>query len=111
MPTILPVDANNYPVPVLRLRPGAAQNIAVSTTSVRCATAFNTETRVVGIYATSAMFVRFGDSTATAATTDHYIPADTYMDVSVAADDLQSFSYVAAIRNATDGILYISEKY
>jgi hypothetical protein len=111
MPTVLPVDANNYPVPVLRLRPGASQNLAVSTSSVRCATSFNTETRIVGIYATSAMFVRFGDSTVTATTGDHYLPADTYMDVSVAADDLQSFSSVAAIRSATDGTLYVSEKY
>jgi hypothetical protein len=110
MPTVLPVDANNYPVPVLRLRPSAAQTLAVSSTSAR-STVFNTDTRVVGLYATTAMFVRFGDNTVTAAATDHYLPADTYMDLSIAADDLQSFSYVAAIRTATDGILYISEKY
>ena len=111
MPTILPVDANNYPVPVLRFRPGAAQILSVSSSTARNGTAFNNDTRVIGLYATTAMFVRFGDNTVTAAATDHYIPADTYMDVSIAADDIQTFTYVAAIRSATDGTLYISEKY
>ena len=111
MPTLLPIDANNYPLQVMRLRPGFAQSVAVTSTSARNASAFDSETRVVGLYATVAMFVRFGGNTITAAVTDHYIPADTYMDISVAGDDTQSFSYVAAIRAATDGTLYISEKY
>lgn len=111
MTTLLPVDANNYPLPVLRLLSGGAKTITVTSASARTATAFDTETRVIGLYATTAMFVRFGNSSITAAATDHYLPADTYMDVSIAGDEMQSFTHMAAIRAAADGTLYISEKY
>lgn len=111
MTTLLPVDANNYPVPVLRLLSGGAKTISVTASSAKTATAFDPETRVIGLYATTAMFIRFGNSAVTAAVTDHYLPADTYMDVSIAGDETQSFSYVAAVRSVADGTLYISEKY
>lgn len=111
MTTLLPVDANNYPLPVLRLLSGGAKTVAVTASSARTATAFDAETRVVGLYATSAMFIRFGNSSVTAASTDHYLPADTYMDLSIAGDETQSFTHIAAVRSATDGTLYVSEKY
>jgi len=111
MPTSMPNDINNHSIPVLRLRPGASQSVAVTSTSARTATPFNTETRVVSLYATTAMFVRFGDSTVTAAATDHYLPADTYMDVAVGAGRTQTFTSIAAVRSASDGTLYVSEKY
>lgn len=111
MPTLLPIDDNNYPLPVLRLKPGASQTVSVTSTSARNATAFDAGTRVVGLYATTAMFIRFGTSSVTAASTDHYLPADTYMDIAIAGDDTQTFTHVAAIRSASDGTLYISEKY
>ena len=111
MTTLLPVDANNYPLPVLRLLPGGAKTIAVTASSARSSTAFDIETRVVGLYATTAMFIRFGAGTVAAAATDHYLPADTYMDVSIAGDDIQSFTHIAAVRTIADGTLYVSEKY
>lgn len=111
MTTLLPVDANNYPVPVLRLLSGGAKTIAVTASSARTSTAFDVETRVVGLYATTAMFIRFGSNTVTASATDHYLPADTYMDISIAGDETQSFTNIAAVRSVADGTLYISEKY
>jgi hypothetical protein len=110
MATMLPVDGDNNTIPVLSLRPGASQNVAVTASSARSATAFNTDTRVIGLYATVPMFIRLGDNTVTATTSDHYLPADTYMDVSVAANEKQKYTAIAAIRNSSDGTLYISEK-
>jgi hypothetical protein len=109
--TMLPTDANSNPIPALRLRPGAAHTISVTATSARNTTAFNAATRVVGVYATQPMFIRFGDNTVTAAATDHYLPADTYLDISIAADDVQSSTNLAAVRAVADGTLYISEKF
>lgn len=111
MTTLLPVDANSYPVPVLRLLPNGAQSIAVTATSARVTNAFDIETRVVSVYATAAMFIRFGNSSVVATTADHYLPADTYMDIAIAGDETQSFTHIAAIRSASDGTLYVSEKY
>lgn len=111
MSTLLPTDLNNNPIPVMRLRPGYAQSVAVTASSARNATAFDSLTRVIGIYATVPMFVRLGGNTVTAAATDHYLPADTYMDISVAGSTTQSYAYIAAIRSSSDGTLYISEKF
>lgn len=111
MSTLMPVDANDLPMPVLRLRPDAAHAVNVTATSVRNSTAFNAATRVITLYATSAMYVRFGSNTVVATSADHYIPADTLIDLSIAGDDKQSFTHLAAIRAASDGILYVSEKY
>jgi hypothetical protein len=111
MSTLLPTDANNFPIPALRLRTGASHTIAVTATSARNSVAFNAATRVISLCATVPMFVRLGDNTATAVVTDHYIPAETVIDIAVAGDDEQTASYVAAIRLASNGTLYVSEKF
>jgi hypothetical protein len=110
MPTLFPVDNNNAPIPVLSLLTGGSHSIAVTATSARNSVAFNSETRVIGVYATVPMFIRLGSSTATAVNTDHYLPADTYMDLSIAADEKQIATHIAAIRAVSDGTLYVSEK-
>ena len=109
--TLLPTDTNNNPIPVMRPRPGFSQSVAVTATSARNATAFDPATRVVGLYATVPMFVRLGNSSVVATTTDHYLPADTYMDISVAGATAQSYSHIAAVRASSDGTLYLSEKF
>ncbi len=77
--TLLPTDANSFPISALRPRTGASHTIAVTATSAAIPVAFNAATRVIGVYATTAMFIRIGDNTATAVNTDHYLPADTYL--------------------------------
>jgi hypothetical protein len=109
--TLLPTDTNNNPIPVMRLRPGFAQSIAVTASSARNTTAFDSLTRVIGVYATVPMFVRLGNSSVTATVTDHYLPADTYMDIAIAGSATQSYTNIAAIRAVSDGILYVSEKF
>ncbi len=111
MSTLLPTDANNFPIPALRLRTGGSHAITVTATSARNATAFNAATRVISLYATVPIFVRLGDNTATAVATDHYIPADTSLDIAVAGDNEQTATHIAAIRASSDGTLYVSEKF
>ena len=52
MTTLLPTDVNDNPIPAIRFKDGAAHNITSSLTSARNSTAFNTETKIISIYAT-----------------------------------------------------------
>ncbi len=110
MPTLLPTDENNNPIPALRLRDGGAQKITVTSSSARNATAFDADTRVISLYSTSPVYVRFGGPTVTATSSDHYFPANVYYDISIGGEDAAHFTYVAALRTDTDCTLYISEK-
>lgn len=110
MPTILPTDENNNPIPALRLRDGGAQKITVMGTTARNATAFDADTRVISLYATVAVYVRFGGVSVTATNTDHYFPANTYYDIAIGGEESKQYTHIAVIRADTDGVLYISEK-
>lgn len=111
MTTLLPVDADNRTIPAMRLKSGAAHTIAVSATSARNATAFNAETQVVSVFATVPVFVRFGTSTVSAATTDHYFPANTYYDFAIAGGEKgPRFTHAAFVAASGTGTVYISEK-
>jgi hypothetical protein len=109
--TLLPRDADDRAIPALRLRPGAAQTVSVTSTSARNATAFNAETRVIGIYATVPVYIKPGDSSVTATSSDHYIPAETYMDIAVGGGVPDQYTHAAFIRASSDGTVYISEKF
>lgn len=110
MTTMLPRDADNTPIPALRLKPGGAQVIAVGNVTARNAVAFSADTRVIGIYATGPVFLRTGGGSVTASATDHFIPADTYIDLSLGGEKQSRHTHVAAIRAASDCTLYLSEK-
>ena len=110
MPTILPTDENNNPIPALRLRDGGAQKITVTSSSARNATAFDANTKVISLYATSAVYVRLGGSGVTATSSDHYFPAGVYYDIAIGEEESGHSTYIAAVRVDTDCTLYISEK-
>lgn len=110
MPTLLPTDAKGNPIPAVRLKSGGAHQIAVTSTSARNATAFGSDTEIVSLYASGAVFIKFGDSTVTATTSDHYFPAGVYYDFSIGGGDVKQYTHVAALRADQDCILYISEK-
>ncbi len=110
MPTIMSIDADNNPIPAVRLRTGGAHSISVTASSARNATAFNADTRVVSLYATGPVFVKFGTSSVTAATTDHYFPAGIYYDIAIGGGKTDQHTHLAAIRADADCTLYISEK-
>lgn len=111
MSTLLPTDENDRPIPALRLRPGGAHSIAATATSARNTSGFNAETRIVSVFTTVGVFLRFGANTVTAAATDHYFPPNTYYDFAVGGGDFPQFTHLAVLRaDAADGIVYISEK-
>ncbi len=111
MTTLLPTDADNNPIQALRLKSGGAHSIAASGTSARNATAFNDDTKIVSLYATSPVYVRFGASTVTAAATDHYFPEGVYYDFAVSSGSKGAkVTHVAVLAVSAAGTVYISEK-
>ena len=109
MPTLMPTDDNNNPIPALRLN--TAHAINATATSARNANAFAADTQIISICATVAVFVRCGSSTVTATTADHYFPAGFYYDIAIGGDGQKQTTHIAVLRaETTDGIVYISEK-
>lgn len=110
--TYLPLDLNENVIPALRLKTsGGAHSIAASTSSARNATAFNAATRVVSVYATGPVYLRFGGSSVTAANTDHYYPTGVYYDFALGGDKIAFFTHLAVLRAGdTDCVVYVSEK-
>lgn len=103
----MPIDGGGNPIPAMRLRSEGSHKFSTSSTTARNTTAFNSDTRVVSLYATEDVYIRFGGSTVTAAATDHFFPAGVYYDFAIP----KGTTHVAAIRDSADGTLYISEKY
>ncbi len=113
MTTLLPQDADNHVIPALRLRtPGGAHALTVTATSIRNSVSFSSETKIISLYATVPVFLKFGDAAVTAAATDHYFPVGVYYDMAISGggDKGAHYTHMAALRAETDGIVYISEK-
>ena len=110
MPTILPLDSDNHPIPAIRLKPGGAHAIAASVTSARNAIAFDSETKIISLYATDAVYVKFGDENVTATASDHYYPSGIYYDFSLGGDKVPHYTHVAILAVAADCTVYVSEK-
>ncbi len=111
--TYLPLDNDEHVIPALRLKAtGGSHAVTATTTSARNPTAFDANTRVVSLYATGNVYVRFGGSTITAATTDHYFPTGVYYDFAIGGGGkVGQFTNVAVLRaDASDCTVYISEK-
>lgn len=111
MPTLMPTDDNNHPIPALRLKDGGAHSIAATATSARNSSGFGADTQVISICPTVAVYVKCGSSSVTATTSDHYIPAGLYYDIAIGGDGQKQTTHIAVLRaEPTDGIVYISEK-
>jgi hypothetical protein len=109
--TVLPLDKDKNVIPAMRLKAsGGAHSIAATVTSARNSTAFSSNVRVVSVYATGPVYMRFGDSTVTATSTDHYFPAGVYYDFAIGGDKVGQFKNLAVLRADTDCTVYISEK-
>lgn len=106
MTTLLPQDANGEPIPAMRLIEGGAHSIAAAATAAKNSTPFKETTKVVSVYATVPIFLKFGDSGDNAATTDHFFPDGVYYDHATGGK-----KHLSVIRSGgTDGTVYISEK-
>lgn len=105
-----PKDADGVTMQVLRPMetPGAHQ-ISFTASSARNSTVFNTVTRAVQLWATEDAFIRFGDSTVTAVTTDHFLPQNQMMLYAIGGDSVAQSTNVAAIRDTTNGTLHVTE--
>lgn len=110
MSTFLPQDSNDYPIPALRLKNGGAHAVASSASSARNGAAFDASTRIVSLYATNGVYVKFGDASVSATSSDHYFPAGVYYDVSIGGDKTAHYTHVAVLAADGDGTVYISEK-
>jgi hypothetical protein len=109
MPTLMPTDDNNNPIPALRLT--TAHVISATATTARNATSFAADTQIISICPTVPVFVKCGSSTVTATTADHYFPAGFYYDIAIGGDGQKQTTHIAVLRaEATDGVVYISEK-
>lgn len=109
MTTLLPVDSDNNAIPAMRLAAGA-HHISSTNSSARNSSAFADGTRVVSVYATEAVYIKFGGSTVTATSSDHYFPAGVYYDFAIGGDRTGHSTNLAVLRVSTNGDVYISEK-
>ena len=111
MTTILPIDANDNAIPALRLKDNSAHNIsAVTGLSTVNATAFSSETKVVSIYATGGVYMRFGESDVVATSSDHYFPEGVYYDFAIGGYGVDHTPYVAVLAADANCNVYVSEK-
>ena len=110
MTTLLPQDQNDNPIPALRLKENGAHSITVGAASARNGTAFDSQTKIISLYADVPVYLAFGDSAVTATTSDHYFPAGIYYDVSIGGDHSVHYTHVAVLQTTQAGTLYISEK-
>lgn len=110
MPTLLPQDSDSNIIPAMRLMQGGAHKISATGSSTRNSADFNANTRVVSVYATEPVYIKFGDSTVTATATDHYFPAGVYYDFAIGGDRTGHYTRLAVLRVTGDGDVYISEK-
>lgn len=110
MTTLLPTDADDNPIPAVRFKNGGAHAISSGISSVRNSSAFDGDTRVISLYATEDVYIRFGDSSVTASTSDHFFPKGTYYDISVGGGRTAQYSHIAVLQVSAAGTVYVSEK-
>lgn len=106
------MDADNNIIPALRLRSGGAHTIAATGTSARNTTAFDPDIKVVSVFATGGVYLRFGGSGVTAAASDHYFPEGVYYDFAISGGDSKGprFTHLAVLAAGANCTVYVSEK-
>ena len=110
--TSMPTDSDNNPIPALRLRPDAAHAIAAGTSAGRNTIPFDSKTKVVSVYTTQPVFLKFGDQNVQATSADHFYPTGIYYDFAIGGDKVGHATHLSAIRaDTTDAVVYVSEKY
>lgn len=113
MTTLLPRDDDNNIIPAMRLLDGGAHSIAASATSNRNASAFASTTRVVSVYATGPVFLRFGKDSVTATASDHHYPDGVYYDFALSggiSGKSIHYTHLAVLAADENCTVYISEK-
>lgn len=109
----MPKDQNGYPIPALRLSTGGAHAINATATATRNTSDFNTNCRVISLYATENVYVEVGDATVEATTSSHFFPKGVYYDVALIDDNVSKIrdTHISVLKyGADDGVLFVSEK-
>jgi len=112
MTTLLPKDADNNIIPALRLKDNGAHNIVGGATAQRNLVAFDENTKIISIFATEAIYIKFGESDVIATTNDHYFPAGVYYDVAISGGGGKGaqHQYISILQVSSTGNVFISEK-
>ena len=110
MPTLLPQDSNNNPIPAMRYVDGAAHVIAAGGVATRNASAFNADTRIISLYADVPVYMAFGDAAILATSADHYFPAGFYYDIAIGGDASAQATHVSVLAVGASGSVYVSER-
>ena len=110
MTTMLPVDSDNNPIPAVRLKPSGAHALSATGTAARNSVAFDEDTRLVSLYATAPVYVKFGGASVTATSADHYFPSGVYYDFSLGGGKVPHYTHVSVLRVSADATVYVSEK-
>jgi hypothetical protein len=109
--TSQPIDANNNPLPALRLKKNGAHNINASATTARNAAAFDEDTKIISVYATVPVYIAMGSGDVEADSGDHYYPDGIYYDFAIEGAASAHYTHIAVLRaDSVDGTVYISEK-
>lgn len=109
--TTLPRDNDNIAIQALRLRPDGAHALAATSASNRTTTAFDDDTRVVSVYATGPVYIKFGLGDVVADNADHYFPSGLYYDFAIGGDKTLQYTHMAVIAADADCDVYLSEKH
>ena len=84
--------------------------LSSSASSVRNSTAFDADTRVVSVYASEDVYLKFGDSSVIATSSDHFFPAGVYYDIALGGDGTGHATHLAVLQVSAGGDVYVSEK-
>ena len=95
-------DANGHELQAIT--PGAAHKITIGASSVRNATAFNTNTKLAMIHSDVPFYYKTGDSSVAATDSDHHLPAGAYVGIGV-----DGHTHIAVIQDSGAGTLWITE--
>jgi len=101
----LPKDIRGGFAQALKPIPGEGQALTVSGTTVQSAD-FELDTKVISVYSTTDCYIEVGDTNVVATSADQFLPANTFMFISVA--DLADVA-LAAIQVSAGGTLYVGE--
>lgn len=111
MTTLLPKDADNNPIPALRLKSGGAHQITAGAVSAVNAVPFDAKTKVIGLYADGPVYIALGNADIEASATDHYLPEGVYYDIAISGGAKGPHAtHLAVLAAAAGCTLYISEK-
>ena len=112
MTTLLPKDADNNIIPALRLTDGGSHQMTATASAVSNSTPFNQTTKVISLYSTEPIYIKFGETGVMATNTDHFFPAGTYYDIAISggAGKGPHSAFISALAVSADASVFISEK-